>query len=208
MNLNKETVDFLTNLIENNNLTTTVVEDLREIIAQNGQTQAVEEPAPVVYLQPRSGLLVVSATNGVYDEDKHSKLFTGGIYNNTGENWNVVTTGNGETNPGKILANDLIKNGMYREFIKDVPENFFQGLEQALQSVEDNPVLAQEVLKQDRRLHLPFTNAQGARFVADVCEWGGKLKVDVDELSSVLMWDASYGYVVLFPQQEPLKIKS
>lgn len=169
------------------------------------QQEVPKIPTEPVYFKPRPGLLPVSGTTGVYNEKKHSKLFNGGIYNNTGENLDVVTTGTGETPAGKILVNDLIKDGMYREFIKNAPENFFNGLEHALQAVHDNPALVQEVMKQDRRIHVPFTNASGARFVAYVCECVGELSVSVYELSIDGVWIASSGDMVLFPQQEPLK---
>lgn len=171
-----------------------------------------QKSTPIVqskYLKLREGLLSISATtNSVYDEKKwRRELFTGGIDNYTDENWGNVTSGCIETSAGKMKAYDLIKYGTYSQFIKDEPQNFFQGIEKAFQAIEDNPALVQEVLKQYRHIHVPFINASGARFVARVFNLNRKLLVGVNRRSDSDVWRAEYGgvisviNVILFPEQ-------
>lgn len=201
-----ETIDFFNQLLEQNKVPAEVIEDIRSLITANVKPQALAQPAPIEpqYLQPREGLIPVSATTGPYNEKKWKKFFKSGIENYTGEDWETVITGCGATPAGKMTASDLVKDGMYRQFIKDEPQNFFTGIESAFQAVEDNSSLVKEVLENDRRIHVPFTNAEGARFVVLVFKSYGLLYALVFKLSHDDVWFASYGYVVLFPQHKSL----
>ena len=42
---------------------------------------------------------------------------------------------------------------------------------------------------------------KGARFVANVYKYNGKLNVNVNKLSNDNVWNAKYGNVILFPKQ-------
>ncbi len=190
-------------------ITSGLIHDNFFFVKTNEYLLAIKEqkPAPIIepqYFKLREGLLSVSASNGIYKEQKWKNFFKSGIENYTGNEWSYVTSGCSAILATKIQASDLIKDGKYSQFIKDEEKNFFQGIEQAFKAVEDNPALVEEVLKQDHRIHVTFTNASGARFVAFVCKCYGKLNVSVSRLSYDDVWGAEYGSVVLFPQQ-PLK---
>ena len=96
-----------------------------------------------------------------------------------------VTTGEKDalTHAVKALPYDLVKVGTYMQIIPDVPENFFQNAEQAMQAVHDNLALQEEVLEQDHRLHLPFVDADGNKFVTNVFLRAGALCVGVSKFT-------------------------
>lgn len=204
MKLIPETVVYLNSLLENNPVPENVAENIREIIAANEKTNIVAQTANIDYLKylhPHEELLSVSATTGSYNEKKWKKFFHSGIQNHTGENWDVITSCCDGTPPGKVQANDLIKDGKYSQFIKDEKQNFHAGIEAAFKVVEDNPALVEEVLKEGKSLHIPFTNTQGDRFVVYVFKCRGMLHANVNKHSSESFWCFQYGYVVLYPQQ-------
>lgn len=151
------------------------------------------------YLQPREGLLSFPATTGPYNEKKWEKLFTAGVDNDTSEKWETVT-GCTVTPAGKMSANDLVKNGMYREFIKNEAQNFFTGIESAFQAVENNPSLVKELLESVgsyRRIHVPFTNTKGFHFVVNIYNYLGRLRAVVHGLSETSVWVTSRSVVLL-----------
>ncbi len=77
---------------------------------------------------------------------------------------------------------------------------FFQNATQALQALHDNTVLVDEVLKQNNRLHIPFVNADGTKFIASILWVGGPLSVVANDFSNDDDSSASDGDVFILPQ--------
>jgi hypothetical protein len=172
-----------------------IQQDIIELLSNHVDGKPATE-----YLKPRTMLIGVSATTGKWNRKKHEQLCKTGVDSDF-ENWNAVGKKDQPTLEGKALPYDLMKDGTYMQIIPDKPENFFQNAEQAMQAVHDNPALQDEVLKQDHRLHLPFVDADGNKFVADVFEDDGALYVRVFEFSYARVWHAGRGGVFVFPQQ-------
>lgn len=152
------------------------------------------------YLKPRTMCIDVSGTGGKWNRKKQEGLFTSGVDNDF-EKWNAVPKKDKATPNIKALPHDLIKDGTYMQIIPDQPQSFYVNATQALQVIHDNPALQEEILKQDKRVHLPFLNEKGEKFVAIVFEDDGALRVSVLEFSYGYVWNASYGDVFVFPQQ-------
>lgn len=168
------------------------------------------------YLTTRSNTFTISATTGKWNRKKHEELFKSGVDGDF-ENWNAIPKKDKATPNIKARPYDLTRDGTYMQIIPDKPQSFFVNATQALQVIHDNLALQEEILKKDRRVHLPFINEKGEKFVAYVFKDDGALLVVVNEFSNDGVWDASDGYVFVFPQQssenselestEPLKLK-
>ncbi len=189
------TQDWLKEQSQNTDIDPAIREDLLAMVS-NGHANGTSTG----YLQARTGTISVSGTNGKWDRKKQEKKFTYSVDGDF-ENWNTVGKNDKPTATIKAQCHDLIKDGMYSQIIPDEPVNFFQNATQALQVIHDNQALADEVLQNDKRIHLPFVNADGDKFVANVFKHDGRLGVYVLEFSNVLVWLAEFGYVFVFPLQ-------
>lgn len=212
--LDPKTIEALNKLIDEGQLETEVLEDFRTIVAENvnGSIQAQTAPIPVEYLKPREGGLTISATDGKWNRKEQEKIFT---YNVDGdiENWNCVGEEDKPTTATDAKAFDLVKDGRYQQFIPDNNANFFENLTQGLQVFKDNPSLIQEILKQDKRVMIPFVsnsnkdeNGKPVRFVASAFEYDGKVELRVNKFTIDVVWNAEDGYVFILPQHVAQKL--
>ncbi len=154
--------------------------------------------AATEYLKPRAMLIDVSPVSGKWNRKKHERLCASGVDADF-ENWNDVGKEDEPTPAAQALLCDLVKDGTYAEIVPDEPESFFRSAEQSMQAVHDNPSLQEEVLKQDRCLHLPFVNANGDKFVTLVFRRFGALDASVRKFSRGHEWYASRGHVFVLP---------
>lgn len=198
--LHQFTIDWFTEQSQNASLAPEITADLARILDGQSNGKSIPAPTPVGYLVARANTVEVSVTNGKWNRKKHEQLCKSGVDGDF-ENWNTVGKKDKPTSAINALPHDLVKDGTYMQIIPDVPENFFQNAEQAMQAVHDNPALQEEVLKQDHRLHLPFVDADGNKFVANVFRRVGALGAGVYEFLNDYVWNASYGNVFVFPQQ-------
>ena len=189
------TLQWLKTQSQNPDVDPQIRQDIVELLSNHVDGKTATE-----YLKSRTMLMDVSATTGKWNRKQHEAKFTSGVDGDF-ENWNTVGKKDKATLPIKALPHDLVKDGMYSQIIPDVPQSFFANATQALQVIYDNPALQEEILKKDRRAHLPFVNANGDKFVARVFEYDGALHVRVDEFSFDHVWYTSYGHVFVFPQQ-------
>ncbi len=151
------------------------------------------------HLVSRSNLISISATQGKWSRAKHKKMFASGVDEDF-ENYHAVGNADQPTEAVRGILSDLVKNGTYHEIIPNIPKNFFNNATQALQAVYDNTVLLDEVLKHNNRLHIPFVNSNGDKFVAHVFRLDGKLKVYVLKFLYTNIWNVSDGEVFVFPK--------
>ena len=166
------TLDWLKQQSTNSAVSPEIQEDLIAYLNQNnGKTIPV--PTPTNYLVVRATTVTISATPGKWDRKKQEKLFTHSVDGDF-ENYNAVGKNDKATEAVTGTPWDLAKDGRYDQIIPDIPANFFQNASQALQVVHDNPALQEEVLKQDHRLHIPFVNEKGDKFVALVFRARGR----------------------------------
>ena len=189
------TLEWLKTQSQNPDVDPQIQQDIIELLSNHVDGKTATE-----YLKPRTMLIDVSATTGKWNRKQHEAKFTSGVDGDF-ENWNAVGRKDQPTAATKALPHDLVKDGMYSQIIPDVPQSFFANATQALQVIYDNPSLQEEILKKDRRVHLPFVNAKGDKFVACVFLLDGALHVDVSEFSYDYVWRASRGNVFVFPQQ-------
>lgn len=157
-----------------------------------------EPDKETLYLKPRTESFTISPTKGKWDKSEQKKKFSWIDFDF--ENYGSVSDSDNATERVSCLAYDLVQNGSYSQIIPDTPENFFQNATQALQVIHDSPELVKEVLENDKRVHLPFKNSAGDKFVANVFENDGALSVRVLEFSYDLVWNAEHGNVFVFPQ--------
>lgn len=108
------------------------------------------------------------------------------------KNWNV-DEGVTDSVPLKVVKQE--KNFKFSDVFNDT---HYCSQEDVINWVKENK---DEIIKTGYAYFFPIKNSGGARFVADVFEWDGELKVDVYGLSFDYVWNASDGRVVLFPQR-------
>ncbi len=158
-------------------------------------------PIDTEYLEFRDVILSVPSTSGPYKRENWQHLFPSGMENYSDSTWAEVAFNCPETKPLKIYVSDLIKDGNYSQLIKKKPYNFFHGIEQAFKIIENNLSLVVEVLKLDRRVHIPFMNATGNCFVANAFESYGQLRMAIYDFSDHNVLHNYQPNMILFPQR-------
>jgi hypothetical protein len=205
-NLNSKTIAYLSNLVENANLETEVIEDFREIIASNGEKKVVTVSTSLEYLKPRKGTLAINGTNGKWNRKEQEKFFTYSVDNDI-EKWNCVGKKDQPTSSIEAKAFDLMKDGTYQQFIPDAEISFFENLTQGLQVFKDHPFLVKEILEYNRRIMIPFVsesnkdgNDKPVRFVAYAFEYFGKVKLNMNKFANGDDLHVGLGHVLILPQ--------
>lgn len=170
----------------------------------------------IEYLRQRKELLNIGSTDGKWDREVEEKIFGPNLYiDSCIEVWGLV----GESILGirtkqptpkiKVGLFDLIKEGIYKDFIPEDENQIFSTFMQSIQVFKDHPYLFQDVINKKAQFIIPFTNKKRDEksldhFILHLFKLGKMVKLTIhytgnpDTFSTI--WKVKDNNVIILPK--------